>query len=755
MTTNEGLLAHDFCRNCGVAHPPQARFCPVCGHSAQADQGASQPVKAVSPTSVEQLSPVQRVLKGRYRVVKHIGSGGYGEVYKAEDTEFGDRLVAIKEMGTSGMSAEEIVEATEAFKHEAFLLARLTHPGLPSIFDYFNEDGHWFLVMSFVEGETLEDHIERTSRKRLSIAEVLQIGIQLCSVLGYLHTRQPPIIFRDLKPSNIMRTPDGQVYLIDFGIARLFKQGQTKDTVALGSPGFAAPEQYGKKQSSPQTDVYSLGATMHYLISGQDPSTTPFVFARLDVPEYLGLNELLLAMVDSDIRKRPASMIAVKQGLQHIARECPPGLYMKDAASRPAPKSGKSPEVRGVVARPAPRPRAPISVDEVMDRRRMLRPPSHRPPQHQLQVSAPQIAAHALRPGEKLEVYYPLPKKPVSRRALLIGGSAVAVGSFAICGLLAGLMQTSSANVSTSEAKPPPTPPARPIDNFKDGSFAVKWSPDGRFYAQAVGNESGMVSIYNKQDVWQSDLKGHTGRVSALAWSPDGKRLASGSYDTTVRVWDVESQQSHFLYKDHSSRVTALAWSSNGTWIASSDEDGPVQVWRGALDDYYDGGDWSDQTGRGGALSLEFSPDNKSLAIAYGGDSALPITTEPTDSAAIENVVSVGGRAMSWSPDGRSLAYAEGAKVYVGSFSNNRWQEQRTFLTHKEQVTTFAWSPDGTRIASAAWDHTIMVWDTRDMRVLQSFLLDKNQVALSLSWSSQDQLISSDSEGKVRSWPLE
>src|SRR5438876_3995810 len=111
--------------------------------------------------------------------------------------------------------------------------------------------------------------------------EALDAGMQLCSVLGYLHACQPPIIFRDLKPANIMRTAESNLYLIDFGIARHFKPGQARDTVAFGSPGYAAPEQYGQAQTTPRSDIYSLGAILHQLLSGNDPSVAPFRFKSL------------------------------------------------------------------------------------------------------------------------------------------------------------------------------------------------------------------------------------------------------------------------------------------------------------------------------------------------------------------------------------------------------------------------------------------------------------------------------------------
>src|SRR5258708_27596551 len=126
-------------------------------------------------------------------------------------------------------------------------------------------------------GRTWEEYREERRGQKL-LSKVLSGAEQICDVLSYLHTQQPPVIFRDLKPSNVMISKNGHVYLIDFGIARIFKPGKQHDTVALGSPGYAAPEQYGKAQSTPRSDIYSLGALLHYLLTGVDPSNQPFFF---------------------------------------------------------------------------------------------------------------------------------------------------------------------------------------------------------------------------------------------------------------------------------------------------------------------------------------------------------------------------------------------------------------------------------------------------------------------------------------------
>src|SRR3989454_3431353 len=312
------ISSHFYCATCGTDNPPQAAFCFACGKPLQASA-----VKA-NPNSCTGLLVANSLLHGRYCIFSQVGKGGFGAVYKAEDILLGNRLVAVKEMSQSGLSPQEVAMATDAFKREALLLASLSHPGLPHIYDQFFEVGHWYLVMDFIEGETLDEHLDKAKVRRLLVEEVLDIGIKLCTVLDYLHTRQPPIIFRDLKPANIMLTPDGQIFLIDFGIARHFKLGQTRDTMAFGSPGYAPPEQYGKAQTTPRADIYSLGATLHQLLTGDDPSQTPFRFAPLQLRSQttpVGLDTLIMRMLEIDENRRPTSMHAIKLELQRFAAQ--------------------------------------------------------------------------------------------------------------------------------------------------------------------------------------------------------------------------------------------------------------------------------------------------------------------------------------------------------------------------------------------------------------------------------------------------
>ena len=160
---------------------------------------------------------------------------------------------------------------TDRFIREALLLARLDHPAIPALYGYFIEDGHWYLVMDYIPGPTLNAYILQNAP--LLPLEALNYCIQICDVLEYLHKQAPPVVFRDVKPSNVILSPDGRVMLVDFGIARYFKPGQTNDTMEFGSPGYAPPEQYqGGSQTDGRSDLYSLGVILHEMLSGMRPA---------------------------------------------------------------------------------------------------------------------------------------------------------------------------------------------------------------------------------------------------------------------------------------------------------------------------------------------------------------------------------------------------------------------------------------------------------------------------------------------------
>ena len=315
-----------YCRKCGVLLPAQSPFCPACGASQSGfDHSPTKASQELSDTGTGRLPP-GRMLHDRYRLLQAVGQGGMGAVYVAQDTQLGDRLVAVKEMSMSRLTPQELPLAVEQFKREAHLLASLQHPHLPIIYEYFGAADRWYLVMSFIEGGTLQAYLNSTQGNKLSVNQVVRIGIELCDVLDYLHTHQPQVIFRDLKPSNIMYTPKEQVYLIDFGIARHFKQDQAKDTAYYYSAGYAPPEQYGQSQTGPRSDIYSLGACLHQMLSGHNPASKPFQFPALQLLDPtipVPLAQLVAQMLEMNEQQRPASVVEVKEKLEKVLKPEP------------------------------------------------------------------------------------------------------------------------------------------------------------------------------------------------------------------------------------------------------------------------------------------------------------------------------------------------------------------------------------------------------------------------------------------------
>ena len=212
------------------------------------------------------------MLLGRYELKKEIGRGGSARVYLAWD-RLEKRHWAIKEItGHRGMGSEQGKAADSA---EVRFLQKLYHPALPHIVRTISQKGKLYVVMDYVEGESLEQLLQEQGP--FGEEQVLSWGIQLCRVLIYLHSQRPPVIYRDLKPANIMLQQDGRLKLVDFGTARLYKERQRRDTVRLGTYGFCAPEQLSKRgQSDARTDIYSLGVTLYVLLTGHYPSEEPY-----------------------------------------------------------------------------------------------------------------------------------------------------------------------------------------------------------------------------------------------------------------------------------------------------------------------------------------------------------------------------------------------------------------------------------------------------------------------------------------------
>jgi serine/threonine protein kinase len=326
----------------------------------QSVHGRRQQLQTVQERDTMQTTSLSpgTLLRQRYYILEKLGEGGFGAVYKARDENKSGLLVAIKQIHMSrSLSVQDKIEITDSYNREVTLLSALRHNNLPRIYDHFTDPEHWYLVMQYLEGSTLEQVRHTMSQGRLPVREVLTIGIKLCSVLDYLHRQKPPIVFRDVKPDNILLTPGGDPYLIDFGIARRYRTEQARDTGALGSPGYAAPEQYGRARTTPQTDIYGLAATLQTLLTGKDPVELKASGEPADAFIPQGLHALLKWMMEPDPDLRPESMRSVRWHLLEMESDIQKVYYwdkLNAVTSAPVQQIGQPQPSAGLAAQQNP-----------------------------------------------------------------------------------------------------------------------------------------------------------------------------------------------------------------------------------------------------------------------------------------------------------------------------------------------------------------------------------------------------------------
>ncbi|HST50977.1 MAG TPA: protein kinase [Pyrinomonadaceae bacterium] len=277
-----------------------------------------------------QLEP-GTLLYGRYEIVKRIGGGGMGAVYYAKDKNLGDQPRAVKEMVQTHLDESQQEKAVADFKRESMLLASLEHPSIPTIYDYFYDDtaSRFYLVMKYISGGDCLARLRNAPGGHIEELKVAEWGAQVADVLEYLHNQRPPIIYRDLKPANLMIDGNnGRVMLIDFGIAR-WVAPQEKGVTAVGTMGYAPPELFSGK-AEPRTDIYSLGATMFHLTAGADPQDNPlliFDFTKNPTPRQINpaisneMEWILMRAVEYEPEKRFRSAAEMRDTLaQHVER---------------------------------------------------------------------------------------------------------------------------------------------------------------------------------------------------------------------------------------------------------------------------------------------------------------------------------------------------------------------------------------------------------------------------------------------------
>lgn len=256
------------------------------------------------------------LVDGKYKILSKVGQGGMSVVYMAIN-EKANKTWAVKEVRKDGVLDFEAVK--QGLVAETDILKKLSHPNLPSIIDVIDNDDSFIIIMDYIQGNSLNKALKEYGAQPQEY--VIEWAKQLCDVLGYLHSRKPPIIYRDMKPSNIMLKPDGNVTLIDFGTAREFKEKNLADTTCLGTVGYAAPEQFGGMgQTDARTDIYCLGATLYHLVTGCNPSEPPYEMKPIrEINPSLssGLERIILKCTQRNPEDRYQSAAELMYALDH------------------------------------------------------------------------------------------------------------------------------------------------------------------------------------------------------------------------------------------------------------------------------------------------------------------------------------------------------------------------------------------------------------------------------------------------------
>lgn len=281
--------------------------------------------------------PAGTILRQRYKITNMVGQGGMGSIYRAEDLRLPGRLCAIKEVQPETGAAPEVqAQAQEQFLQEASILARLDHPNLPKVSDFFQEEGRAFLVMDFVPGRDLRELILDTwgQGEALTEQQVMDWAVQIIDALDYLHTHEPPVLHRDIKPANLKLTPANRIKLVDFGLVKLMDQDDVRTITVVQGRGtvlYTPLEQYGgdSGHTDPRSDIYALGATLYHLLTGQAPPSAKSRFlnpGRLQPPGQLNsalseaVSDAVLWAMEMHPDQRPADVNQLLRALQGSER---------------------------------------------------------------------------------------------------------------------------------------------------------------------------------------------------------------------------------------------------------------------------------------------------------------------------------------------------------------------------------------------------------------------------------------------------
>jgi serine/threonine protein kinase/WD40 repeat protein len=663
------------------------------------------------------------LLVGQYVLLEPLGQGNMGQVFKARHHVMG-RIVALKVLRPDRLKNPVVLKR---FRREVHAVSKLSHPNIVAAHDASEVKGVHFLVMEYVEGTELGNRVRESGALPVPVA--CEYARQ--TALGLQHAHERGMVHRDVKPANLLVTPDGAVKILDMGLARLISSDDstaslfdlTRAGTVMGTPNYIAPEQaMNPKDVDIRADVYSLGCTLHFMLTGQPPFTGS------------SLTEVLLK---HQTQAPPVPPVA--PALQAILR--------KMMAKSPAERFATPKDVAEALA-PWAKPAAAKASWWSQSQARAARPP------HPLSGTddALQATIDEAPPAPPLmSAIAPEPADTISWR-LIVLVIAILLLLAVVCilltpGLLAqvrGLVASRTEEPSFAgqpgplDALDPKQVPLYAADIGRPGELvAVLGNPGesghGRAPALAFSQEGRRLAVPGDEHtivIWDvlrghpaSVLRGHTGPVNALAITPDGKYLASGSDDRSVRVWDL-SDLAHepAVLGGHTDAVNGVAFSPDGRRLASASNDRTARLWSSSGAEWHDDGVFPTP---GDALFAVAFPADGTLLAAAGADQKIHLwdltRSKPEEKASLQEHAGL-VRTLAASPDGKWLASGSSDQT-VRLWDLTNPNPNAIVLPNKDRVRAVAFSPDNQRMAMVDFDDHVFVYLVSSRQVIRDWKL--------------------------------